>query len=136
MIRTILGFAAFAMMTVQANAYTDWWRGKLPACDEPQVLAKVQKKIAYGAPHVLGYDLAIETFDRIDEDAVKADGKSWIDRRYCSATAWLSNGKSSEVVYLIEAKQGFASIGWNVESCLPAYDRWRVYDAWCRSIRP
>lgn len=134
MIRTIVGLAAFAMMAVQANAYTEL--GKLPACDEPQVLTKVQKKIAYGAPRVLGYDLAIETFDRIDEDAVKAHGKSWIDRRYCSATAWLSNGKSSEVVYLIEAKQGFASIGWNVESCLPAYDRWRVYDAWCRSIRP
>ena len=136
MIRIAIGLAVFAIMTTQASAYTNWWRGKLPACDEPQVLAKVQRKIAYGAPRVLGYDLAIETFDAIAQDAVKAYGRSLIDRRYCSAQAWLSNGRASEVVYLIEAKQGFASIGWNVESCLPAYDRWRVYDAWCRSIRP
>jgi hypothetical protein len=136
MIRFAIGIAALAIMTAQASAYPSWWRGKLPGCDEPRVLAKVQKKIAYGAPRVLGYDLAIETFDAISQDAVKAHGRSWIDRRSCSATAWLSNGKSSEVVYLIEATQGFASIGWNVESCLPSYDRWRVYDAWCRSIRP
>lgn len=136
MIRIAIGFALLAILTAQANANPSWWRGTLPACDEPGVLAKVQKKIAYGAPRVLGYDLAIENFDAIGEDAVKAYDKSWIDRRYCSATAWLSNGKSSKVVYLIEAKQGLASIGWNVESCLPAYDRWRIYDAWCRSIRP
>lgn len=136
MIRIAIGLAAFVIMTAQASAYPSWWRGRLPGCDEPRVLAKVQKKIAYGAPRVLGYDLTIETFDAISQNAVKAHRPSWIDRRYCSATAWLSNGKSSEVVYLIEATQGFASIGWNVQSCLPGYDRWRVYDAWCRSIRP
>jgi hypothetical protein len=136
MIRIAIGLAAFAIMTTQASAYPSWWRGKLPGCDEPRVLAKVQRTIAYGAPRVLGYHLAIETFDAISQAAVNAHGPSWINRRYCSATAWLSNGKSSEVVYLIEATQGFASIGYNVESCLPGYDRWRVYDAWCRSIRP
>jgi hypothetical protein len=85
---------------------------------------------------VLGYPLAIETFDGIRQDAESEHGPGWIDRRYCSATAWLSNGETSKVVYLIEATQGFASIGWNVESCLPGYDPWRVYDGWCRSIRP
>lgn len=136
MVRIAIGVAAFAMMTAQAYAYPSWWRGKLPGCDEPRVLAKVQKKIAYGAPRVLGYDLAIQAFDSISQRAVKAYGRSWINRRYCTATAWLSNGKSSEVVYLIEAKQGFAGVGYGVQSCLPAYDPWRVYDAWCRSIRP
>lgn len=136
MIRVALGLIAFAFLAVPANANPSWWRGKLPSCDEPAVLAKVQSRVAYGAPRVLGYSLAIETFDGIRQDASKVHGKGWIDRRYCSATAWLSNGKSSEVVYLIEATQGFASIGWGVQSCLPGYDRWRVYDAWCRSIRP
>lgn len=136
MIRTILGFATFAMMTIQANAYTDWWRGKPPACDETEVLAKVLKEVAYGAPRVLGHHLAIETFDGIDEDATKAHGENWIDWRYCNAMVWLSNGESSEGVYRIEATKGFAPIDWNVEPCPPAYDRWRVYDACCRSIRP
>jgi len=134
MLRIVIGFAAFAIMTAPASA--NWWRGALPGCSEPQVLAKVQRKIAYGAPRVLGYNLAIETFDGITQDDVKAHGRSLIDRRYCSAQAWLSNGTTSEVIYLIEAAQGFASMGWKVQSCLPAYDPWRVYDAWCRSIRP
>ncbi len=100
------------------------------------MLARVQAKISYDSPRVLGYRLAIEQIEGIVQNSIEAHGKSLIDRRYCSATAWLSNGRQSEVVYLIEASQGFASIGWNVESCLPGYDRWRVHDAWCRSIRP
>jgi hypothetical protein len=136
MIRIAIGLAAFAIMTVQASAYPSWWRGKLPGCDEPRVLNQVQRRIAYGSTRVLGYHLAIESFDAINQNAIKADGASWIDRRYCTAKAWLSNGKSSEVVYLIEATQGFAGIGYKVQSCLPRYDRWRIYDAWCRSIRP
>lgn len=137
MIRVALGLITLVLLTAPASAfYPGWWYGSLPDCDERSVLAKVQRKIAYGAPRVLGYPLAIESFDGIHEDAVKAYSHGWIDRRYCSATAWLSNGKTSKVVYLIEATQGFASIGWNVESCLPGYDPWRVYDRWCRAIRP
>jgi hypothetical protein len=136
MIRLAVGLLAFAFLAAPANAYPSWWRGALPGCESPAVLAKVQRKIAYGSPRVLGYHLAIEQIEGIEQDDIDALGKSLIDRRYCSATAWLSNGKKSEVVYLIEASQGFASIGYNVESCLPSYDRWRVYDEWCRSIRP
>jgi hypothetical protein len=136
MIRIAAGLVALAFMAAPASAYPSWWRGTLPDCAAPSVLAKVRAKVAYGAPRVLGYHLAIEGIDGIYQDDVDVHGASLIDRRYCSATAWLSNGKQSEVVYLIEATQGFASIGWNVESCLPGYDRWRVYDAWCRSIRP
>lgn len=136
MIRFAIGLLALAFLAAPANAYPSWWRGKLPECESPQVLAKVQKKIAYGSPRVLGYHLAIEEIERIKETHVSLPKKGLIDRRYCTAKAWLSNGRKSEVVYLIEASQGFASIGYNVESCLPSYDRWRVYDGWCRSIRP
>jgi hypothetical protein len=136
MIRIALGVFALIFLASSASANPSWWRGSLPDCASPSVLAKVRAKVAYGAPRVLGYHLGIEQFDGIGETALKEYGESLIDRRYCSATAWLSNGERSEVVYLIEATQGFASIGWNVESCLPGYDRWRVYDAWCRSIRP
>jgi hypothetical protein len=136
MIRIVIGIVAFAAMTVQASALWTLWRGQLPDCADLVVLEKVKEKIAYGSPRVLGYDLAIEGFDAIAQDDVDAGGESWIDRRYCSATAWLSNGKSSEVVYLIEAGQGFAGNNYKVQSCLPGYDRWRVYDGWCRSIRP
>ena len=85
MIRIAIGFVAFAIMTAQAYAYPSWWRGTLPGCSEPRVLAKVQRTIAYGAPRVLGFHLSIQAFDGISQDAVKAHGPSWIDRRYWKA---------------------------------------------------
>ena len=59
-----------------------------------------------------------------------------VHRRYCRATAQLSDGRRTALIYVIEAGQGFAGVGWNVEYCLPAYDPWRVYDAWCHAIEP
>jgi hypothetical protein len=113
-----------------------FWNGYLPACDQPEVLGRIAEKFAYADRHMLFTGLAIAHIDRIRESDLDVGGPSLIDRRYCHATAWLSDGRKSEVVYLIESRQGFASITWNVESCLPSFDRWRVYDAWCRSIRP
>jgi hypothetical protein len=112
------------------------WSGWLPACDEPSVLARVSEKFAYADARILFTGLSIERFDRIRESAVKAGGPGLIDRRFCHATAWMSDGRKSEAVYLIESGQGFASLGWHVESCLPGFDPYRVHDNWCRSIRP
>ncbi len=80
--------------------------------------------------------LVIEHIDRIRETRVNVDGPGLIPRRYCDGTAYLSNGRRSEVVYLIEFQAGFASIHWGVQSCLPGYDPYRAYGAGCRSIRP
>lgn len=114
----------------------EFWNGALPACDQPDVLGRIAEKFAYADVHILYTGLAIKGFHGVRESAMRAGGPSLIDRRYCKATAIMSNGRRYAVVYLIESGQGFASIGWNVESCLPAFDPWRVYDAWCRSIYP
>lgn len=109
----------------------------LPTCDDPAVIARIPEKFAYYDAHVIYSGLAIVQIDRISQSALKAGGPGLIDRRYCNGTAWLSDGRQHEVVYLIEGpKTGFASIGWSVESCLPGFDPYRVYDGRCRSIRP
>ncbi len=109
----------------------------LPECHDPAVVATIPEKFAYYDAHVIYSGLGVVNIDGIHQDALKAGGPGLIDRRYCGATAWLSNGQTQEVVYLIEGpKLGFGSIGWHVESCLPGFDPYRVYDAWCRSIRP
>ncbi len=111
-------------------------RGYLPACDEAQVLSRIAARFAYADPRILHTGLVIEQIDGVRQNALRAGGPSLIDRRYCGGVAWLSNGGRSEVVYLIEAKQGFASFHWNVESCLPSFDPHRVYGAHCRAVRP
>jgi hypothetical protein len=109
----------------------------LPPCNDPAVIATIPEKFAYYDAHVIYSGLAIVNVDGIYENKLRAGGPGLIDRRYCSATAWLSNGQTHEVAYIIEGpKLGFASIGFHVESCLPGFDPYRVYDAWCRSIRP
>ena len=108
-----------------------------PACDDWSVLARVTEKFSYQDRHVAGEGLAISGIDHVREQAPRLDGHGLVYRRYCSATAWLSNGHKSEVAYVIEGP-GLAtfSIGWHVESCVVGHDPWRVYDARCRAIKP
>ncbi len=60
---------------------------------------------------------------------------SGIERHYCRATAVLSNGENRNMWYMVENRQGFASIGRNVESCVDGFDTWFVYDGRCRVLR-
>lgn len=109
----------------------------LPACSSPFVLAHIPLRFAHYNARVIHAGVAIRHIDEARETGLAAGGPGLIDRRYCSATASLSDGSLSEVVYVIEGpKLGVASIGWHVESCLPGYDPYRVYDARCRAIRP
>ena len=89
----------------------------------------------YDASH-LHTGMIIAGVDGIHQHALKTGGPSRIDRRFCGGIAWFDNGTKSEVVYLIEAKMGYISKTWNVESCLPSYDPQRVYGSWCSSLRP
>ena len=135
--RILTGFLFLsAMMGSAFAADTVGWHGPLPACDTSAVVASIPDKFAYYDAHIIGTGLAITGVDGIHEHGVRT-GPGLVDRRYCGATAWLSNGRKSEVVYIIEGpKLGIFSIGWHVESCLPGYDPYRVYDAHCRAIRP
>ena len=60
---------------------------------------------------------------------------SGIERHYCRATAVLSNGENRNMWYLVEERQGLASMGRNVESCVDGFDKWFVYDGRCRVLR-
>lgn len=96
----------------------------------------VKQKFAYADRHTYHWGVRLDSVSDIYELPDQIVSKSLINRRYCHGTAWLSDGRKSEVVYVVESRQGFASLTFRVQSCLPAYDPWHVYDGWCRSIRP
>jgi hypothetical protein len=107
----------------------------MPACTEPSVLSEISRKFAVYDANIIHSGLAITAIGGIRETR-SSDGPSLVDRRYCTATAQLSNGRTSEVVFLIEGPMlGKYSLGYSIDSCLPAFDPYRVYDANCRSIR-
>jgi len=132
--RVLLAFLIAFGFAAPANA---WWnKGKLPMCDAPQVLSSVAAKFRYADRKTFHWGVNISEIRDIYETPEVIDNTSLIGRRFCRGTAWMTDGRSEEVAYLIETKQGFASVTWRVESCLPAYDPWHVYGAWCRSIKP
>jgi hypothetical protein len=61
---------------------------------------------------------------------------SFIGRRYCEARAVVDEDRTSSIYYLIETHQYFAGVGAKVTFCVPEHDRWRIYDANCRTVRP
>lgn len=125
---------------------------KVPACDDADVLAEIEDQFEYGAPRVLETELAILEFSgmvetgyfpqRLDEPLPSRP----IERRYCQATALISDGKHRTVYYVIEHPMGFAAAGgflgrfspvkaWRAEGCVLGLDEWYVYGARCESLR-
>jgi hypothetical protein len=116
------------------GGYTGWHG--IPACDAPGVAWRISEKFSYQDAHLIHSGVAISGIDGIHEKGVGDVWQSRITRRYCGATAWLSNGRKAEVVYVIEGPHlGTFSVGWHVESCVAGYDPFHVYDGYCRSLR-
>lgn len=132
-----LGLAILLLFAFAEPASAWWTRGYLPACDSSGVIDQIKIKFAYADRNTFHWGVWIESVtDTYESRTVVRARRSLIARRYCSGTAWLSDGSRQPVIYLIESRQGFASMGYAVESCLPSYDPWRTYDGACQSIRP
>lgn len=117
-------------------------------CANGKVLKRIENRFAYQVKHVPHLpDVAIMDFANIHEHRYEpASEDSPIARRYCGATAALSDGDHREVWYLIEEGMGFATKldgfhlanetrGSNVEFCVAGFDRWMVYNGACRVLR-
>lgn len=107
-------------------------------CAEPWVLRKITERFRYQVRHVPHLpDVAITDFRRIHEHRYlpSLGEERPIGRRYCGATVILSDGHGRDIWYLIEEGMGYASIGDNVEFCVAGFDRWNVYDGYCRVLR-
>jgi len=106
-----------------------------PECDEPAVLGRIVRHFSDQDEVLIHSGLRIASIDRIIQTRFK-DGPSLTYVRFCIGRALLTDGRTSEVVFIVEwPMKGKYSIGYAVESCLPAFDPFRVYDGNCRSIR-
>jgi hypothetical protein len=105
-------------------------------CEDTGILSRITAKFRYQVRHVPHLpDVEIEEFRRIHQHRyIPFDEDQPIARRYCGATAMLSDGRKRDVWYLIEDGMGFASIGDNVEFCVSGFDRWKVYNGRCRVL--
>lgn len=106
-------------------------------CDDPAMLNRIVSKFRHQVKHVPHLpDVAITDFHRIHQHRyIPFSDKRPIARRYCGATALLSDGRKRTVWYLIEDRMGYAGIGDGVEFCVSGFDRWKVYNGRCRVLR-
>lgn len=105
-------------------------------CGNPAILKAVAKRFHHQS-HTVHHDrLRIDIFDDVHEHRnLPAKELRPIARRYCGATAVLSDGQRKTLWYFIETQAGLAGIGENVEFCVAGFDKWNVYNANCRVAR-
>lgn len=140
MIRSLLALAAFLGLAAAASA-ADANRDEPPLppsiCDDPRVLKHIAERFAWAEHNTWRTGLALVDFDQVDVQTSRVLARpGLVDRVYCRARAYLSDGTTEPVYYVIAHPLGFAGFGRGVEFCLPHYDRWRVHGAACRSLRP
>ncbi|MXN63390.1 cytoplasmic protein [Stappia sp. GBMRC 2046] len=108
---------------------------RIPNCLNASVQRAVTRRVARAYPGY--YDgRKIANLDGVVETAYQIDNPSPLARRYCEGHATLSDGNIHRVYFKVVERQGFVGVSWGVEACLDGLDRWRVYDGYCRTVRP
>ena len=106
------------------------------SCDTPGILSTISSRFHHQSHEVHHNKLVIESYTKVHEHRFEPQRKLWpIARRYCMATAHVSNGHHYAVRYFIEGGMGLASVGDNVEFCVSGFDRWNSYNSYCRVAR-
>jgi capsid protein len=134
-----LGVALSSAAPVMAADYIQGSAGYDDTCGQARVLNRIVSNFSYQVQHVPDLpQVAIDDFSNVHQTRYEPSvdpEMAAVARHYCRATAHLSDGKERSIWYLVEEGQGFASTGDNVEFCLAGFDRWRVYDGSCRTLR-
>lgn len=135
MIKFISTFLFLVGVSVSLQA-TEAEAGSFPECTDDKVLQRISSRFNAAEDRTWHRGLHVESISRAHWHGQSGFEESSIYRRYCHAYANLSNGVTRKVHYLIEEGQGFAGYGWNVEYCVTGLDPWKVYDGYCRTVRP
>lgn len=136
MTRPIIVLVFAAVLAIFSQSATAFAHGDFPACTNEKVLEKITKRFNKAEEDTWNRGFYLESISRPHGHGQRGFEDSSINRHYCHAYANLSNGRTRKVHYLIEEGQGFAGFGWNVEFCVTGLDPWKIYDGYCRTVRP
>ncbi len=81
-------------------------------------------------------NLEITGFADVHEVALRPWASQSIPRRFCAASAMLSDGRARDVHYSIIEDGGFAGFGSGVEWCVVGLDRDWAYNPACKAAKP
>lgn len=142
---------AFAMLAVMwpagpasaANILElDFWLsgprydGVLPSCDSTAALRTITTRFSQKEYRFWNSKLIIVDYEHVREVAFRPWAPNTIPRRFCSATALVSDGHKHRVDYSIAETTGMIGASWGVEWCVVGLDRNMAYSPACRMARP
>ena len=108
--------------------------GVVPPCEAG--LGTIVSRFAEKESTFWNSSLQILDFERVRQVAFMPWADGTIPRRFCSATAIVSDGHKHVVHYSIGEDTGFAGTTWGVEWCVVGLDRNWAYNPSCRMARP
>ena len=110
------------------------YSGALPPCEA--ALGTIASRFAQKEGRFWNSALQIVGFDKVHETAFRPWAPETIPRRYCSAVAMVSDGRSHIVHYSIGEDTGMIGANWGVEWCVVGLDRNWAYNPACKMARP
>jgi hypothetical protein len=108
--------------------------GVLPPCDA--ALSKIAWRFAEKERQFWSSDLKILDFEEVRETAFRPWAEGTIPRRFCKATALVSDGKKHAVNYWIGEDTSSIGVTWGVEWCVVGLDRNWAYSPRCKMAEP
>jgi hypothetical protein len=142
----LLGFALVAGLAAASPAQAANWLemnfylsgprydGVVPSCDYG--LDTIASRFSEKEGTFWNSGLQIVGFDKVRETAFRPWANDTIPRRFCTATAHISDGSKHAVNYWIGEDTGFIGATWGVTWCVVGLDRDWSYNPKCKMARP
>jgi hypothetical protein len=108
--------------------------GELPPCEA--ALDTISSRFAQKEGRFWNSDLTIQGYERVREVAFRPWAPNTIPRRFCTATALVSDGLKHPVHFSIGETTGMIGASWGVEWCVVGLDRNMAYSPACKMARP
>ncbi len=136
MLALILFVSGFVTLPAQAGLLEPLLQKKtFPQCHEVKVLGNIVERFNWAEEETWKRGIYMRDIDNVRPRLLRDHPDRLVPRRYCRATATLTNGHHRTVFYLIEGGGGFAGNSFNLEFCVEGLDPWRVHDGSCRALR-
>jgi hypothetical protein len=145
LVKRIVIAAALSLLAAAPAAAASWlemgiyltgprYDGAVPACESG--LDTIVSRFAEKEGQFWNSGLQILGFEKVRETAFRPWAEGTIPRRFCSATAMVSDGRKTPVHYSIGEDTGFAGATWGVQWCVTGLDRNWAYNPRCKMARP
>jgi hypothetical protein len=108
--------------------------GVIPPCEAG--LDTIASRFSDKESQFWNSSLKIVGFDSVRETAFRPWANDAIPRRFCTATAYISDGTKHAVKYSIGEDTGFIAQTWGVQWCVVGLDRNWAYNPRCKMAEP